>query len=126
MMKKATITYKWLLTKSSSPTGSSSVSEKIIQKCHYILRRRLHVIELLPYLNKHHLITADVHEELTLPATTHASKVDRLLAELPKKGAGFLECFIKCLRESMEEEPATFHGEIADILEKELQNAGVV
>ena len=90
------------------------------------MRRDLNVPVLLPYLNKHHLITADVHEELTLPTATHASKVDRFVAELPKKGADFLEHFIMCLRESMVDEPGTAHGELADILEKELQTAGVL
>lgn len=48
------------------------------------------------------------------------------MAELPKKGADFLERFIKCLRESLEEEPGSFHEEIADILEEELQTPGMV
>ena len=47
------------------------------------------------------------------------------MAELPKKGADFLERFIKCLRESLEEEPGSFHEEIADILEEELQTPGM-
>ena len=48
------------------------------------------------------------------------------MAELPKKGPDFLERFIKCLQESLEDESATSHGEIADILEEELQTSGVV
>ena len=114
------------MTQSSSPAGSISVSEKVILKHHFVLRRKLNLPVLLPYLNKHHLITAGAHEELSLQATTHSSKVDRLLSELPKKGADFLERFIECLRESLEDEPGTAHGEIADILENELQAPGVV
>lgn len=110
---------------SSSPTGNSSFSEMVFLKYHYILRRNLNVPVLLPYLTMHRLITADVLEELLLP-TPHASKVDRLVSELPRKGADFLERFIECLRESLENEPRTAHGEIADILENELQTSGVV
>ena len=49
---------------------------------------------------------------MTLQAT-HAAKVDKLVAELPRIGANFLERFIKCLRESVEDEPGTSHGQIA-------------
>ena len=87
------------------------------------MRRNLNVPVLLSYLHTHHLITADVYEELTLPAT-HASKVDRLVAELPKKGTDFLKRFVMCLRESIEECPS--HRKVADILEEQLQTAGVV
>ena len=95
------------------------MSERVLKKCHLRLRNELNVLSLLPYLNKYHLITAEFHDELTLQ-TTHAAKVDRLVAELPRIGGDFLERFIKCLRESIEEEPATSHGHIADALEEEL------
>ena len=63
---------------------------------------------------------ADVYEELMLPTTTHEMKVDRLMVELPNMGEGFLQNFIKCLRVSVEEEPGTSHGRLADALEEEL------
>ena len=100
--------------------GRSSVSVRVLQKCHFKLRSELNVTTLLPYLNKYHLITADFHEELTLQAT-HAAKVDRLVAELPRSGRDFLDRFIQCLRESVEEEPGTSHHEIAEALEEELK-----
>jgi len=96
------------------------MSERVLKKCHFRLRNELNVLSLLPYLNKYHLITAEFHDELTLQ-TTHAVKVDRLVAELPRIGGDFLERFIKSLRESIEEEPATSHGQIADALEEELE-----
>ena len=96
------------------------MSERVLKKYHFRLRNELNVLSLLPYLNKYHLITAEFHDELTLQ-TTHAVKVDRLVAELPRIGGDFLERFIKCLRESIEEEPATSHGQIADALEEELE-----
>lgn len=48
------------------------------------------------------------------------------MAELPMRGVDFLERFIKCLRESVEEEPGNSHEEIAEIFEKELQIPGMV
>ena len=92
----------------------------IIQKHLSMLQRELNVSVLLPYLNKHHMISTDLYEELTLQATTNAAKVDRLVAELPKRREDYVECLIKCLRESAKEEPATSHAEIANVLEKEL------
>ena len=97
-----------------------SVSVRALQKCHFKLRNELDVSVLLPYLNQYCLITADFHEELTLPAT-HAAKVDKLVAQLPRSGANFLERFIQCLRESVKNEPGTSHGQIADALEEELK-----
>ena len=103
-----------------SLTGRSSFGERVLRNCQGRLRRELNVLSLLPYLNKYRLITADFHEELTLPAT-HAAKVDKLVAQLPRSGADFLEHFIQCLRESVEDEPGTFHGQIADALKEELK-----
>ena len=84
------------------------------------MRSELNVPILLPYLNQYRLITADFYEELTLQAT-HAAKVDKLVAQLPRSGADFLERFIKCLRESVKDEPGTFHGQLADAIEEELK-----
>jgi len=98
--------------------GNRSVSERILRKCQFKLRRELNVPTLLPYLNKYRLITADVYEKLTLQST-NATKVERLVAELPRSGEDFLERFIKCLRHSAKEEPGTCHEQIADILEEE-------
>ena len=92
----------------------------IIQKHLSMLQRELNVSVLLPYLNKYRMITTDLHEELTLQTMTNAAKVDRLVVELSKRGGDYLECLIKCLRESSKEEPATSHAEIANVLEKEL------
>ena len=101
--------------------GSNSVSRRVLQNFHFKLRNELDVPQLLPYLNKYHLITPDIHEQLlTLPAD-HGTKVDRLLAELPRRGERFLQLFIKCLRESVEQDPGTSHGRIADALEEELK-----
>ena len=97
-----------------------SVSVRVLQKCHFKLRNELDVPSLLPYLNKYRLITADFHEELTLQAT-HAEKVDKLVAQLPRNGTDFLERLIQCLRESVEDEPATAHGQLAYALEEELK-----
>ena len=102
------------------PGSRGSVSERVLQKCHFKLRSELNVPNILPYLNKYRLITADFLEELTLQAT-HAAKVDKLVAELPRSGADFLEHLIQCLRESVEDEPATAHGQLADALEEELK-----
>ena len=85
-----------------------------------MLQQELNVSVLLPYLNKYHMIT-NLHDELTLPTTTNAAKVVRLMAELPKRRGGYLECLIKCLRESAKEEPATSHDEVANVLQKELE-----
>ena len=82
------------------------------------MRRDLNIPVLLPYLIKYHLITANIQEELSLPTTTHIAKVDRLVAELPKKGENSLELIIKCLQGSTNEAPC--HGNIADIFEEEL------
>lgn len=102
-------------------TGSSSVCERVLQKFHKELRRDLNIPVLLPYLIKYHLITANLEQELELQTTTHDTKVDRLVAELPRKGENSLELFIKCLRESVKEVSGTYHEGIADILEEELE-----
>ena len=103
---------------SLQPTESHAVSERVLQKYHFRLRKELDVPILLPYLIKYHMITSDVHEELTLQ-TTNAAKVNKLVAELPRSGEHFLERFIKCLRESEKDEPGTPHKQIADTLEEE-------
>ena len=87
-----------------------------------MLQRELNVSVLLPYLNKCHMITTNLHDELTLPTTTNAAKVDRLMSELPKMRGDYLECLIKCLQESAKEDPATSHDEIANVLQKELEH----
>ena len=66
------------------------------------------------------MITTNLHDELTLPTTTNAAKVDRLMSELPKRRGDYLECLMKCLRESVKEEPATSHDKIANVFGKEL------
>ena len=105
------------------PSGNGFINGRIIvQKHNSMLQRELNVSVLLPYLNKHHMITTDLYEELTLQTTTNAAKVDRLVAELPKRREDYTECLIKCLRESAKEEPATSHAEIANVLEKELRH----
>jgi len=85
----------------------------------------LNVPTLLPYLNKYRLITADVYEKLTLQST-NATKVEKLVAELPRSGEDFLERFIKCLRHSAKEEPGTCHEQIADILEEEASSQAML
>ena len=106
----------------SSPGNGFINGRIIIQKHRSMLQRELNVSVLLPYLNKYHMITTDLHDELTLPTTTNAAKVDRLVAELPKRRGDYLEYLIKCLRESVKEEPATSHDKIANVLEKELEH----
>ena len=100
-------------------TGSSSVCERVLQKFHKELRRDLNIPVLLLYLSRYHLITANIQEELALPMTTRIAKIDRLVAELPKKGENSLKLFIKCLRDSTNEAPS--HGSIADTLEEEVK-----
>ena len=92
------------------------------------MQRKLNIPILLPYLNHYHLITADLHEELTLEIP-HTTKVNRLVTELSRSGADFLERFIQCLQESAEvEEVKATHQEIADALEElklqELETSG--
>ena len=99
-------------------TGSGSVCERVLKKFHKELRRDLNIPALLPYLIKYHLITANLEQELELKTTIHDTKVDRLVAELPRKGEHSLELFIKCLRESAN---GTNHEDIADFLEEELE-----
>ena len=75
---------------------------------------------LLPYLNKYRLVTPEVYEDLALQGA-NATKVERLMAELPRSGENFLARFIKCLQESARDEPGTCHEQIADVLEEELK-----
>ena len=104
-------------------SGNGFINGRIIVQKHFsMLQRELNVSVLLPYLNKHHMITTDLYEELTLQTTTNAAKVDRLVAELLKRREDYTECLIKCLRESAKEEPATSHAEIANVLEKQLRH----
>ena len=102
-------------------TARSSVCGRVLQKFHTELRRDLNIEVLLPYLIKYHLITASFQQELELQTITPNNKVDRLLAELPRKGENSLELFIKCLRESVIDEAGTNHEAIADIFDEELK-----
>ena len=117
----STLSVKSVYVDSFHITANSLVCGRVLQKFHTELRRDLNIPVLLPYLIKYHLITASFQQELELQNITPNNKVDRLMAELPRKGENSLELFIKCLRESVTEVAGTNHKSIADILDKELK-----
>ena len=90
--------------------------EKILQKYHVELLRQLNVELLLPYLNQHGLLTRDEHEDLINPLHTSATKVNKLLVWLPRKGSRFLYRFVECLQQSAEECPP--HKELGNLLQR--------
>ena len=50
--------------------------------------------------------------------STNAERVDQLMVWLPHQGKGYLEKFIRCLKESASDVPV--HNEVAEKLEKAL------
>ena len=67
--------------------GNGFISGRIIiQKHRSMLQRELNVSVLLPYLNKYHMLTTNLHDELTLPITTNAAKVEGLWLNCQRGG----------------------------------------
>ena len=92
-----------------------SDQEKILRKHHVELLRQLNFDLLLPYLNQHGLLTGDDHEDLVNPLHTSATRINKLLILLPRKGSRFLYRFVECLQQSAEECPP--HKELRDLLQ---------
>ena len=97
-----------------------SDQEKILRKYHVELLRQLNFDLLLPYLNQHGLLTRDEHEDLINPLHTSATRINKLLIWLPRKGSRFLYRFVECLQQSAEECPP--HKELGDLLQKTIQS----
>lgn len=97
-----------------------SDQEKILRKHHVELLRQLNFESLLPYLNQHGLLTIDEHEDLVNPLHTSATRINKLLIWLPRKGSRFLYRFVECLQQSAEECPP--HKELRDLLQRTIRN----
>ena len=80
----------------------------------------MNVDSLLPHLNQRGLLTRDEHEDLINSVHTSATKVNKVLVWLPRKGSRFLYRFVRCLYQSAEECPP--HKELGDLLQRTISN----
>jgi len=62
-----------------------------------ILSQKLDVEKVIPYLREERMLTADEHEQLSLPMFSVQNKRERLLLLLPRKGRRHFESFGNCL-----------------------------
>jgi len=95
----------------------ANICYDVISKVHLDLRNMLNIQEIIPYLNRHNLLSREDLAVLTDPRCSTAYKVDVLLLQLTKSDLESTLCtFIDCLRES-ELSAGRAHEELADILE---------
>ncbi len=79
-----------------------------------LLVQNISIIELLPYLNRHLLLTQHENEVLQNKVTTNQEKVLELLLFIERKGTYYLWKLLQAIRE----EPShTGHKEIFRVLE---------
>lgn len=106
-------------TVNPSSDESANKVEVILAQVHDDFRKSLHLLEILPSLNKRSLLTPNEMETLQgiTSMYTNQQKVDKLLVEiLPRKGMNVLTQLVECLHES---KPGTgsAHVELAEKLE---------
>ena len=73
------------------------MSRSRLQDHFVILSQRLDVEKVIPYLREERMLTADEHEQLSLPMLSVRNKRERLLLLLPRKGRRHFESFGSCL-----------------------------
>jgi len=73
------------------------MSRSRLQDHFVILSQRLDVEKVIPYLRGERMLTADEHEQLSLPMLSVRNKRERLLLLLPRKGRRHFESFGNCL-----------------------------
>ena len=104
-------------TVNPSSDESANKVEVILAQVHDDFRKSLHLLEILPSLNRRSLLTPNEMETLQGITSTNQQKVDKLLVEiLPRKGMNVLTQLVKCLRES-KAGTGSAHVELADKLE---------
>ena len=104
-------------TVNPSSDESANKVDSILAQVHDDFRKSLHLLEILPFLNKRSLLTSNEMETLQGTTSTNQQKVDKLLLEiLPRKGMNVLTQLVECLHES---KPGTgsAHVELAEKLE---------
>ena len=79
----------------------------------------MNVNAVIPYLNKHDLVTRQEYEILLNDVITTDEKINKLVSWLPTKGPNALERFITCLNESGS---GTGHN----ILARKIERAAIV
>ena len=89
--------------------------------CHVILTNSLDVNTILPHMNKYNLLTRPENEKLTNPYNTTSDKVNYLVEILPRKGNGWLDKLICCLKDSTE---GTGHSKIIEELQQAKRSEG--
>ena len=93
----------------------SSIIERVLAEVHPALTKGLNINAVIPYLNKHDLVTRQEYEILLNDVITTDGKINKLVSWLPTKGPNALERFIICLNESGS---GTGHKTLAEKIEK--------
>ena len=89
----------------------------ILDECHVILSNRLNVQEIIPYMNKEHLLTLTDEETLSSPniIVTTKDKISHIKQLLQRKDGKALEKFVRCLKQSQDN---TAHSDIINHLKR--------
>ena len=89
-----------------------------LEKCNVAFVNKLDVAALLPHLISRHLLTDDDKQLLMREVNTKAQKAQYLLDIIPRKGKGWFESLLECLRESAN---GTGHRDLVKELETKFQ-----
>ena len=101
-------------TASCNDLDNQEPEERALCYCHELLRIKLEVRAIFPYLNQRDLLTRHDKDTLQNRSFTNDEKVDYLVHNLPTKGKNWWNLFISSLRRSSQ---GTGHGDLADKLE---------
>ena len=89
-----------------------------LEKCNVAFVNKLDVAAILPHLISRHLLTDDDKQLLMREVSTKAQKAQYLLDIIPRKGKGWFESLLECLRGSAN---GTGHRDLVKELETKFQ-----
>ena len=98
----------------------NEIEKDAFKKCSVIIVKNLDISEIFPHLNSHGLLTDNDSQVLQNNYITDPKKAQYLLNVLPRKGKGFLDKFLYCLRQTKH---GTGHGDIAKELSASYKDA---
>ena len=110
-------------TSTASATALKSQLEKVaLQKCSVEICDNLNVVDILPHLHSHDLLTGSEFQMLLNKEITERVKALHLLEILPRKD-GFFEKFIDCLQKTkLGTGHAVIHGALLTMYTEEYEN----
>jgi len=83
---------------------------------HWNIRRRLNLVEILPFMNQSGMLTDDELYRLQDTNRTTGERIDFLIRILPSKGENWWSKFLQCLTESSTHPGLSAHRELANLL----------